>query len=134
MSKLGLSTNVPCSSLKEAEELVAEELKKEGFGVLTEIDVTATLKKKIDVDFRPYKILGACNPTLAHKALEIAPDVGLLLPCNVVLQKQNNEVRVSIIDPTQMANVVPTNELEPLMSEAKEKLQRDVDSLARAEG
>ena len=134
MPDLGMSAKLSCANLKDAEELVAEELKKEGFGVLTEIDVAETLKKKIDVDFRPYKILGACNPTLAHKALELAPDVGLLLPCNVVLQKQDNEIRVSIIDPTKMANVVPTNELEPLMSEAKEKLQRVVDSLARAEG
>ena len=82
----------------EAIERVTEELKKEGFGILSEIDVKATLKKKMDIDFPNYKILGACNPPLAHKALSAEPEIGLLLPCNVIVYENNNEVSVSAID------------------------------------
>src|SRR5512136_833674 len=82
---------------------VTEELKKEGFGILADIDVKATLKKKLDVDFRPYRILGACNPPLAHRALTIAPEVGLLLPCNVtVSQVEVGVTEISLVDPLAM--------------------------------
>jgi len=84
----------------EAIDRVTEQLKQEGFGVLTDIDVQATLKKKIDVDFRPYRILGACNPGFAHKALEAEPEIGTMLPCNVVVQEvAPGQVQVSAIDP-----------------------------------
>lgn len=114
----------------EAVTAVTTELQKEGFGVLTEIDVKATLKKKLDVDFRPYKILGACNPTLAHKALTLAPQVGLLLPCNVtVAQEQDGRILVSIVNPQQMLGVVEHPELEAVACDAEERLRRVANAL-----
>ena len=113
------------SSYDEAITAVTEELKKEGFGVLTEIDVKATLKKKLDVDFRPYKILGACNPTLAHKALSLVPQVGLMLPCNVtVAQEEDGRILVSIVNPQQMLGVVDNPDLEAVACDAEERLKR----------
>lgn len=113
------------SSYDDAITAVTEELKKEGFGVLTEIDVKATLKKKLDVDFRPYKILGACNPNLAHKALSLVPEVGLMLPCNVtVAQEEDGRILVSIINPQQMLGVVNNPDLEAVACDAEEKLKR----------
>ena len=120
------------SSYDEAITAVTDELKKEGFGVLTEIDVKATLKKKIDVDFRPYKILGACNPKLAHKALSLVPEVGLLLPCNVtVAQEEDGRIRVSIINPQQMLGVVENPALEEVACDAEERLRRVADALQK---
>lgn len=109
---------------------VTEALKAEGFGVLTEIDVKETLKKKLDVDFRPYKILGACNPPLAHRALSIDPQAGLLLPCNVVVaQKQDGTVEVSIVDPMSMLGILKSPGLEAVAEEARARLQRVAASL-----
>ncbi len=106
-------------------ERVTAALKAEGFGVLTEIDVKDTLKKKLDVDFRPYKILGACNPPLAYQALSIAPQVGLLLPCNVtVSQAEDGVIDVSLVDPLAMLGVVASPELRPVADEAKARLDR----------
>lgn len=104
---------------------VTAALKAEGFGVLTEIDVKQTLKNKIGVDFPPYKILGACNPPLAHRALVAAPEVGLLLPCNVtVSQTEPNVVNVSLIDPIVMMSVISNPELRTIAEEVKTKLDR----------
>lgn len=104
---------------------VTDALKAEGFGVLTEIDVQATLKRKLDVDFRPYTILGACNPPLAHRALLAAPEVGLLLPCNVtVAQAEAGVTELSIVDPMGMLGIVGRPELEPVAEEARTKLAR----------
>jgi uncharacterized protein (DUF302 family) len=115
----------------DAEAQVTEALKAEGFGILTEIDVKATLKKKIDVDFRPYKILGACNPPLAHKALTAVPDAGLLLPCNVTLaQADEGAIDVAIIDPIVMLSVGDYPALQPIAAEAAERLQRVVNALS----
>ena len=115
----------------DAEAQVIDALKAEGFGILTEIDVKATLKKKIDVDFRPYKILGACNPPLAHKALTAVPEAGLLLPCNVTLsQDDEGTIDVAIIDPLMMLSVGDYPALQPIADEAAERLQRVVSALS----
>ncbi len=104
---------------------VTAALKAEGFGVLTEIDVKETMKKKLNVDFRPYKILGACNPPLAYRALTAAPEVGLLLPCNVtVSQAQEGLVDVGLVDPLVMLGVMVNPELEPIAQEARARLER----------
>ena len=110
---------------EEAVETVTEELGKEGFGVLTEIDVQATLKKKLGEDMRPYKILGACNPPLAHQAVSAVPEIGLLLPCNVLV-RENDEgrVRVSFMDPGSVLGLVDNPDVEPLAAEVKERLER----------
>lgn len=114
-------------------EKVTEALKVEGFGVLTEIDVKETLKKKLDVDFRPYKILGACNPALAHRALLAAPDVGMLLPCNVtVAQEEDGRVSVSIIDPLAMMGFMVDPALDEIAQEANERLSRVAQALAES--
>ena len=109
---------------------VTEALKTEGFGILTEIDVKETMKKKLGVDFTPYKILGACNPPLAHRALTIAPEVGLLLPCNVVVRQVEEGVsEVSLVDPLGMMAVVGKPELQAVAQEARTKLERVASSL-----
>lgn len=124
MSELGMLVYLN-TDYEAAIEQVTAELKKEGFGILTEIDVKQTLKKKIDVDFRPYKILGACNPPLAHQALSLAPEVGMLLPCNVtVAQEEDGRVLVSIIDPEQMLSMIDNPAVEAIACDAKERLQR----------
>ena len=107
-----------------------EALKREGFGVLTEIDVKETFKKKLNVDYLPFKILGACNPSLAHRALTIAPDVGLLLPCNVTVRAmENGMIQVAIIDPLMMLGVVQNPDLKPIADEARARLERVAGSL-----
>lgn len=104
---------------------VTDALKAEGFGVLTEIDVKDTLKKKLGVDFRRYKILGACNPSLAYRALSAAPEVGLLLPCNVTVSEVEPGVaQVSLVDPLVMLGVVAHPDLQPIAEEAKTRLER----------
>ena len=114
----------------EAITKVTEELKKEGFGLLTEIDVKETLKKKLDVDFRKYKILGACNPTFAYKALQAEETLGVLLPCNVVVQeKENGKVQVSFINPMESMQVVKNPALEEIAAEVSSKLQKVLGSL-----
>jgi len=102
-----------------------EALKAEGYGVLTEIDVRDTFKKKLDVDFPPYKILGACNPPLAYRALTAAPEVGLLLPCNVtVRQLEVGTMEVALIDPLMMMSVIQNPALNPVADEARARLER----------
>jgi uncharacterized protein (DUF302 family) len=109
---------------EQAIEKVTAELKKEGFGVLTSIDVKETLKQKINVDFKKYAILGACNPPIAHRALQEEEDLGLLLPCNVVVYEKDNKTRVSIFDPMVMTWIIKNDNMTPIATEVQEKLQR----------
>lgn len=123
-AQLGLTVRLT-ADFATSEARVIDALKAEGFGVLTEIDVKATLKKKLDVDFRPYKILGACNPPLAYRALQTAPETGLLLPCNVTVSYvEDNVTEVSLVDPLVMLGVVANPDLQPVAEEARARLER----------
>jgi len=114
----------------EALAKVPEALKAEGFGILTEIDVQATLKKKLDVDFRRYRILGACNPPFAHQALRQSLDVGLLLPCNVIVyETDTGKTVVSAVDPMQTMAVQGDEAMRSLAEQVRQKLQRVIDAL-----
>jgi len=117
--------------IEEADQRLREELKKEGFGVLTEIDVKATLKEKLDVDFRPYKILGACNPPLAHQALTQETDIGLLLPCNVIVY-QGDEAGTSVVgvlDPSVQLGITGRSDIEPLAADVRARMERVLEAL-----
>ena len=118
----GFSKSVDIA-FEQAIEKITGELKKEGFGILTEIDVRDTLKKKLDVEFKKYKILGACNPPFAHKALELEENIGLLLPCNVVVYEKDNKSVVSVFNPLIMNVFVDNKELSEIAGEVKQKLQ-----------
>jgi len=125
----GFSVQVSCS-FDEAIDKVTEALKTEGFGILTEIDVKATLKKKIDVDRKPYTILGACNPQLANQALNADPDIGLLLPCNVVVREEDDgAITVAFMDPKAVLGLVEKSGVEQLASEVRGKLEKVRDLL-----
>ena len=125
----GFNITVP-GTLQEVEERVRAELQKEGFGVLTEIDVAATLKKKLGVERRPYRILGACNPPLAHQAIEIDPDIGLLLPCNVVVREEGDgSITVGFMDPAAVLQLVERADIEALAVEVRGRLERVRDAL-----
>ena len=116
----------------EAAERVRDELKAEGFGILCEIDVQATLKEKLGVDGEPYLILGACNPPLAHQALEAEPDLGTLLPCNVVVYQRGGKTQISAIDAERMLSIVGNDELAPVAAEVRRRLAAVVERAARA--
>lgn len=123
-SQLGISVQIK-SDFETVLVKTVEALKTEGFGVLTEINVQETLKKKLGVDYAPYKILGACNPPLAHRALMAAPEVGLLLPCNVTVRQLNDGlIEVALIDPLMMMGVINNPELKPVAEEARARLER----------
>jgi uncharacterized protein (DUF302 family) len=124
----GFGATIPVS-YEEAIPRVKEALKAEGFGVLTEIDVQRTLHEKLGAEMEPYIILGACNPPLAHRALEQEPDIGLLLPCNVVVRAEGKGSRVEVADPQAMLGIVGKVELNAVAEEAKRRLQRVVASL-----
>ena len=115
-----------------AVEAVRSELAREGFGVLCEIDVQATLRAKLGVEIDPYVILGACNPPLAHQALAAEPDLGALLPCNVAVYKRGDETTIAAIDPEKMLSIVDNDELAPIAGDVRERLQRVVTHAAAA--
>lgn len=116
---------------EQAVERTRAALKEQGFGVLTEIDVRKTMKEKLDIDFRPYVILGACNPPLAHQAFQIELNIGLLLPCNVVVYEEGDGAVVAMMDPESALELVGKEELRPVATEAKRRLQR---ALAAVDG
>jgi len=116
-------------SFGEAAAKIREELTKEGFGVLTEIDVKASMKKKLDVDFDNYVILGACNPQFALQALQEEKEIGLLLPCNVIVYEDNANVHVSAILPSSAMSVVENPKLAKISQEVEEKLKSVIDSI-----
>jgi uncharacterized protein (DUF302 family) len=117
-------------AFEEAVEKVTEELKKEGFGVLTEIDVQATLKKKLDVDFRKYRILGACNPPFAHEALKAENKIGAMLPCNVIVQElDNGKTEVAAVDPVASMKAVDNDKLGEIAGEIRAKLEKVIENV-----
>ncbi|MEP2773996.1 MAG: DUF302 domain-containing protein [Fulvivirga sp.] len=117
-------TNV---SFEEAIQKVTEALKEEGFGILTEIDVKETLKKKLDEDFRPYRILGACNPPFAHKALLAEDKIGAMLPCNVIVQQTDDGVEIAAVDPVASMQAVGNKDLAKIAEEIQSKLKSVVE-------
>jgi uncharacterized protein (DUF302 family) len=130
-SKLGIVVHLNVD-FETALVQTVDALKAEGFGVLTEIDVKETMQKKLGVEYLPYKILGACNPPLAHRALTAAPEVGLLLPCNVtVRQLEDGRIEVAMIDPLVMLGVVTSPAVKPVADEARARLERVARSLQK---
>jgi len=115
----------------KAVDRVREELKSEGFGVLCEIDVQATLKQKLGVEGEPYLILGACNPPLAHQALQAEPELGVLLPCNVVVYTREGQTHISAVDAERMLSIVGNDQLAPVAADVRSKLARVVERAAR---
>lgn len=123
MSNFGFG-KVVNSGFEDAVQQVTQELAKEGFGVLTVIDVQATLKAKLDVDMRGYRILGACNPGLANQAISAVPDIGLLLPCNVLVREDDDgQVHVGFMDPGAVLGLVDDPRVDPLAEQVKHKLE-----------
>ena len=127
----GTALNLP---FDEAVARTRAALKDEGFGVLSEIDVRATLKEKLDVDFERYVILGACNPQLAHRALQAEHELGLLLPCNVIVHEHEGRSAVAIVDPVALLGVVDNPALRAVADEAKSRLERVAAALASGPG
>jgi len=118
-------TKIIHSTFEKAIAKVTEELAEEGFGIITEIDVTNTLKAKLNVDFRPYKILGACNPNFAYDALSVEDNIGVMLPCNIVLQeKQDKEIQISVVNPIMAVGGTGNRNLETFAVEVSEALLR----------
>jgi len=116
--------------IDQAQQRVVEELSREGFGILTEIDVKATLKKKLNKDFRPYRILGACNPPYAYQALQAEPRIGTMLPCNVILQQlEEGQTEVSAIDPLASMQAITNPDLAGIATEIRDKLRRVIERL-----
>ena len=131
-TRYGIGKSVPLP-YEQAVERTREALQQEGFGVLTEIDVKATLKKKLDVDFKKYVILGACNPPLAWQGFQAEPDIGLLLPCNVIVYEEGvARSRVAVLDPLVQLGITGRKDMVPLANEARKRLERALGGLPGA--
>jgi uncharacterized protein (DUF302 family) len=125
-----INTTISGLSFDEAIDVITDALKTEGFGVLTDIDIKATMKKKLDIDFNNYRILGACNPPFAYKALQAENKIGTMLPCNVIVQENDDKtIEVSAVDPMASMQAVQNESLGDLAKEIKDKLQKVIDSL-----
>jgi uncharacterized protein (DUF302 family) len=117
-------------TFEEAIQKTTEELKKEGFGVLTEIDVKETFKKKLDIDFKKYRILGACNPNFAHKAISAEDKIGTMLPCNVIVEEhEDGRVEVTAVDPLASMQAVNNDALEPIATQVRDSLKKVIDNI-----
>lgn len=128
---IGISVTVD-GDFAEIAERVRDALKAEGFGIVSEIDIAETFRKKLGVEFRPYLILGACNPTLAKKAIETMPEIGLLLPCNVTVEANDGRIKVSAVDPFAMLAAAPHHPaLEEVAADAKPRLERALETLSK---
>ncbi len=129
MSAYGFNVKVK-GNMEQVIKKVTEALQTEGFGILTEIDVQATLKKKLNIDRKPYRILGACNPGYAHQALDAEPDIGLLLPCNVVVREEaDGSIDVGFMDPEAVLGLVKSDAVRKIGKEVRTKLERVRDAL-----
>lgn len=123
-------SKVTDQSFNDTIETVTALLKEQGFGVLTEIDVQETLKKKLDIDFKKYRILGACNPSFAHKALQAEDKIGVMLPCNVIVEEhEDGKVEVTAVDPVASMQAVQNERLQPIAEEVRKNLQKVIDQL-----
>ncbi len=127
--KYYMSKKLADTDFASAIEKVTAGLKEEGFGILTQIDIKETLKKKLDEDFRPYTILGACNPPFAHKALLAEDKIGTMLPCNVIVQQTNDGIEVAAVDPVASMKAVENDSLGEIATEIQGRLQRVIDKL-----
>ena len=123
------SKHIENASFNEVVEKVTEALKSQGFGVLTEINIRETMKKKLDVDFRPYVILGACNPPYALKALEAEDHIGTMLPCNVIVQEKGNGIEVAAVDPVASMQAIDNSDLAVIAEEIRSRLNHVINSL-----
>jgi uncharacterized protein (DUF302 family) len=124
-------TKIINASFDEAIDMVTKELKDEGFGILTEIDVKATFKKKLDIDFRKYRILGACNPKMAHQAISAESKIGTMLPCNVIVQETaDGKIEISAVDPVASMSAVENESLGGIAQEVRSKLKAVIDRLS----
>ena len=131
-TRYGIGKSVPLP-YEQAVDRTRSALQEQGFGVLTEIDVKATLKKKLDVDFKKYVILGACNPPLAWQGFQAEPDIGLLLPCNVIVYEEDaTRSRVAVLDPIVQLGLTGRKDMEPLANEARARLERALGDLPGA--
>jgi len=125
-----INKEIENTSFDDVYNKTVEELKKEGFGIITEIDMKATFKKKLDVDYKPYKILGACNPNFAYEALQFQSKVGVFLPCNVIIEEDSNgNIEVSAVDPIASMMAVESEELSKMAEEIKSKLTRVIEAI-----
>ncbi len=116
-------------SFDEAIEKVTETLKTEGFGIVTNFDVSNAFKNKLGIDYRPYRILGACNPPFAKRTLDVDDKIGVMLPCNVIVQQKEDEVEVSVIDPLSSSNAINNQEITEILKEVQTKLKNVIDAL-----
>ena len=126
---MGMVRDIPGLGFDDAIERATAALAEEGFGILTEIDAKATFKKKLDVDFRPFRILGACNPSLAHQSLTTSAAFGLMMPCNVVVEAMDDGVRISVADPAAMAKMAGVEDMDEITGDARARLARAIESV-----